>query len=242
MMLELVAALVFLVSSLAGALPAEALGAIDEQATANGACDSPVSSCTSYAASAPARGETVIVIAWWAGQSLTAKVSDGVNKYVPVVGPTNVPGSIICAEVWYAVNKGSPTAFTVTLSGNSIGGAFDGIFIQFVSMTGLDRTQPLDLATVNTATGTGTKLSVTSGKPSEASEMMWGIFLVPFPCTPWVPGSRWTSASGQEAVSESLYQNISNGAAQTPNATANSRAGWVGFTFGLKTATAGRVM
>jgi hypothetical protein len=177
-----------------------------------------------------------MVIAWWAGQSLTASVSDGVNKYTPIVGPTNVPGSVIRAQVWYAINIGGPTAFTVTLSGNSTSGAFDGILVQFVSMTGLENSNPLDLATVNTATGTGTNLKVTSGMPTVANEMMWGVFLVPSPAGPWTPGSGWTSVSDQEAVSESLYQNISNGAAQIPNLRATPSVSWVGFAFGFKAA------
>ena len=87
-----------------------AVGGIDSNATTNGACNAPASSCTTHATSAPARKETIMIIAWWAGQSLTATASDrGVNFYIPIVGPTNVPSTLIKAEVWYAVNRGAPT-------------------------------------------------------------------------------------------------------------------------------------
>ena len=212
-----------------------AVGGIDSNATTNGACNAPASSCTTHATSAPARKETIMIIAWWAGQSLTATASDrGVNFYIPIVGPTNVPSTLIKAEVWYAVNRGAPTSFTVTLSGNSTSGAFDGIFIQVISMTGLNHLSPLDTATIQTKTGTGATLSVTSGTPAVANEMIWGIFLCPFPGTAWTVGSGWTSVSGQEAVSQSIYQNISSGPVVTPNVIASTSVNWIGFAIGFK--------
>jgi hypothetical protein len=210
-------------------------GGIDSNATTNGACNAPASSCTTYATSAPARKETIMIIAWWAGQSLTATASDGgVNTYSPIVGPTNVPNTLIKTEVWYAVNRGGPMGFTVTLSGNSTPGAFDGIFIQVVSMTGLDQINPLDSATVRTNTGTGAVLSVTPGTPAVANEMIWGIFLCPSPATPWTPGSGWKSVSGQEAVSQSIYQNTSSGPIQTPKVKAFVSVNWIGFAIGFR--------
>jgi len=210
-------------------------GGIDSNATTNGACNAPASSCTTFATSAPARKETIMIIAWWAGQSLTATASDGgVNTYSPIVGPTIVPNTLIKAEVWYAVNRGAPMGFTVTLNGNSAPGQFDGIFVQVVTMTGLDPINPLDSATVRTNTGTGSVLSVTPGTPAVANEMIWGIFLCPSPATPWTPGSGWKSASGDEAVSQSIYQNTSSGPIQTPKVKAFVSVNWIGFAIGFK--------
>ena len=214
--------------------PAAEFGAIDAKATTNGACNAPEKSCTTYADVPPARKETIMIVAWWAGRSLTATASDGVNTYVPVAGPTDVPDTPIRAEVWYAVNRGSPMGFTIALNGASQVGAFDGIFVQVVSMKGLDPDKPLDMATVRTNTGTGSTLKVSSGVPVSPNELMWGVFLSPSAGTPWTFDPSWTSASGQEAVSQSIFKRISSTMAVTPELTTHVSLSWIAFTFGFK--------
>jgi len=209
---------------------------IVRNATSNGACSSPCASVVTYLTSAPAVGQTVLVLASWAGQSLTASVSDGVNAYTPLAGPAKAPGGVLAGEVWYAVNTGAPTTFTVTLSGPSTGGAFDGILIQVITLSGLRTTNPLDSATVTTATGTGTNLSVNSGVPAAQSEMLWGLFLTDSAGTPWTVASGWAEISGGEAVSESMYKNITSGGPQTPSVTAAASRNWIAFAFGFVTA------
>ena len=222
------------VSGSTGLTVASLLPAIDGNATTNGACNSPASSCTLYVPTAPpAVGETIVIAGWWAGQSLTASLSDGVNTYLTAAGPTNVPNTNIRAQVWYVVNKGAPLAFTVTLSGPSASG-FDGIFLQLISITGLDQINPLDSATMKIATGTGTSLSVTSGTPAYPNEMIWGMFMAPYPGVPWTVGNGWVNVSGQEAVSVFAYQNTSSGLVLTPNVTASSSVDWIGFAIGFK--------
>ncbi len=215
-------------------VPVYAAGGIDINAGSIGAVNSPASGMTTYVSSAPAIGETVLLVAEWAGQSLTATVSDGTaDIYTSIVGPINMAGGIIRAQAWYCVNAHSPTAFTISLSGNSISGAFDGILLAVISLTGLKTTSPLDTATVNSATGSGPRMSVTSGIPSQSGEMVLGIFLGQVPETPWTAGSGWTSITGQEAVSLFEYQNITSGGAQTATAAGNVSNNWLGFIFGF---------
>jgi hypothetical protein len=209
------------------------------------ACDSGVSTCTDYLSNGPAIGETTVVWAWWAGQSLTATLSDNQgNTYTAIAGPVNI-GSVIRGQMWYVVSTNAPTAMTLKLSGNATTGASNGILIGVLSLTGLDARSPLDTATVNTATGSGTSMSITSGTPTNPNEMMLGVFMTPTYNTPWSGwGSGWSdilingcpASCGQEAASDPQYTRITSETAQTAVVTGGASQAWGGFILGLNLA------
>lgn len=216
---------------------AYATGGVDPNAEAAGACNEPASSCqVDFSGNATAK-ETILVLTEWAGQSLTATVTDNVgNTYIPITAPINAPGGVTRGQVFYCINTGALNAVTVTLSGNSTTGFFDGILVDAYGLTGLDQINPLDSLTVTSTTGTGTALSVSSGTPAFPNEMMWGLFVSTAVGEPWtIGGSGWTEVTGGEAVSEMVYKNISSGA-QTASLTASSSVGWIGIAVGFKTA------
>ena len=217
----------------------------DVNASSISACGSGASTCTAYLSNGPASGETTVVWAWWAGQSLTATLSDSQNNtYTAIAGPVNI-GSVIRAQMWYVVSTNAPTAVTLTLSGNATTGADDGILIGVLSLTGLATSSPLDTATVNAATGSGASMSVTSGTPTTPNEMMLGVFMTPNYDTPWSGwGSGWSDilingcpgSCGQEAVSDPQLISITSETAQTAVVTGNVSQAWGGFILGLELA------
>lgn len=217
--------------------PGYAAVGMDAAGSYIGAVNSGASSLTIYVSSPPSTGETILLVGYWAGQSLTASVSDGTgNKYTAISGPVKMAGGVVNAQAWYCVNSYSPRSFSLTLSGSSIGGAFDGILLSVVSLTGLSTTSPLDTATVNTATGTGPNMAVTSGVPSQSAETMLAVFMGQKAETPWSAGSGWTEIDpngSQEAVTEFELKTITGGGAQSATATGNASTNWLGFIFGF---------
>jgi trimeric autotransporter adhesin len=205
-------------------------GGIDMKAADNTACSGSVSQCPIYFNNAPASGEPILVAAWWCGQNLTATVDDGVNTYLTIAGPTNAPSSSMRGQTWYAINKGGVTSLNVNLSGTTTSGCFDGVFIQTQALTGVNT---LDTATVNTATGIGSSLSVTSGTPTTSSDMMFGVFMTDEPGVPFTVASGYTGVLNGEAVSLIEYTNLTSATPQTPTTNASVVSNWVGYAFGF---------
>lgn len=211
---------------------------VDERAVEAGLCSGTLISCPIYPRSSPAAGETVFVVVSWPGLSITVThITDNLgDTYRPIVGPANAGGSsTMRGQVWYLKNTPSGiTTFTATFSGNVTG----NVLMWDLPMTGIDPLNPLDLGTVNSASGSSSQsaMSVASGTPSSSTskEMMWGVFLQDVGGTPPTTGSGWTNASGAENYSVLEYKILNPASAQTATGTNNNGSNWIGFTFAFK--------
>lgn len=207
---------------------------VDLNNTNNGACNAPCSTLTRYFTSL-APGELILVEAGWAGQKLTATVSDGVNTYRRLSGPANV-GPVLRTQVWYALNAGSPQGVTVTVNGPTQPGWFDGILIQSVVLSGVNRKNPVDLQSIASATGTGKTFSVTSGTLQSSHEMLFGLFIEGAAGAPYHVPAGWREIGGGEAVTLTEFAYVAGGKPQTITGTAGIDVAWAGVAIGVNPA------
>ena len=207
---------------------------LDPINTSNGACNAPCATLTRYFNS-PAIGELLIVEAGWGGQSLKVTISDGVNTYHRLSGPTDV-GSTMRSEIWYAINTGNPQGVTITVDGPTLPGWFDGILIQSIGVSGINRKNPIDLKTIATNTGAGRNFTVTSGALQSSHEMLFGLFIESAAGAPYSVPQGWTEIGGGEAVTLSEYAVIPMPGIQPITGTAQSDVAWAGVAIGINPA------
>lgn len=126
------------------------------------------SSTITVAASA-AIGDTVFVIANSDGNGAPVVTDSKGNTWTKIGSAVGLNGVILNGEMtlWYSVLTSALVSGTDTITDTATGaGSTD---INAVKITGLSST-PLDTAVTNTATGTGTNPSVTSGTPTASGE------------------------------------------------------------------------
>lgn len=222
----------------AAVLQAKAQLVLDTLNSQNGACNAPCNAL-SKSFSSLANGAVVIVQASWTGQSLTASVSDGVNTYYPLTQPRNF-GTLFRAQWWYAVNAGNPSAVSVTLSGNSVSGGFDGMLLVTSVINGADHTNPIDKSSIATNSGTvSSSFALTTGSVSHSNEMLWTYFVEDSPGTPYQLPSGWADAGSGEALSISAYSTTAGLGTHAVSAKAlGGASNWTALSVGIVPAAA----
>lgn len=212
---------------------------IDLNNATNGACNAPCQSITFYY-TRPVVGELFLIEGGWAGTGLTATISDGMNKFRTITGPTAV-GNSATQQIWYVVNTGSPYGITITLNGPTSAGWFDGMFFQVIGIMGINLANPIDFGSVATATGTGQTMAMTAGQVGSAGEMVFGFFLESAAGSPYTPAPGWTEITGGEAISAVVQQTAVSTAVVRPTITSSAPAGtsWAGAAFAVNPGKSG---
>jgi hypothetical protein len=206
---------------------------IDLNNANNGGCNAPCQSITYYYTQ-PVVGELFLIEGGWAGNGLSATISDGVNRFHSVSSPT-AAGSNANQQIWYTVNRGAPQGITITLNGPTPDGWFDGMFFEVIGIIGVNPANPIDLGSVATASGTGPLMSLTAGKIGSAGEVVFGFFLQSAAGSPYKPSRGWQEITGGEAVSAVVQQTATSTAVLKPTVTSSAPAGvkWAGTAFAV---------
>jgi len=206
---------------------------IDLNNANNGACNAPCQSITFYYTQ-PVVGELFLVEAGWAGNGITATISDGMNRFHTITGPT-AAGTNVNQQIWYAVNTGSPYGITITLNAPTPAGWFDGMFFEVIGLMGVNPANPIDLGSVASTSGTGQKMSLTSGQVGSAGEMVFGFFLQSAAGSPYTAAPGWTEVTGGEAVTAVVEQVATSVSARKPTvaSSAPNPVSWAGAAFAV---------
>lgn len=170
-------------------------------------------------------GNLILVFSHWDNQSLTATVQDQMgNVYTPIVAATNV-GTNDRFQVWYAANikGGVRLSVTVTYSGKTTSIST----VDAMEYAGLSTTNPLDVFT--SATGTGTiQNSGNMPTTTTASDTILGLFGYTSAATPYMSGTGYFFRNYDATTMLEDMQVASTGV-YNATATSNNATGWAAF-------------
>jgi hypothetical protein len=181
----------------------------------------PGTTCSKNFTTSPAVGDLIVVSTSWTLTTATVtSVTDSVpaNSYVSAVGPTTL-GVSQRAQIFYAINTGTNSPFTVTATFS----ASITCNLVIADYSGVDTGSPLDVTAA--ATGTTQNLNSGSATPNFVNELVFGAA--------WTSGGTLSQGTGFNLVQNNaqvLTEDsvlVSNAVQQTTASNSGTGHAWI---------------
>lgn len=184
-------------------------------------------------------GALLVVIVVEGTAASAGTLADGAGNTYSIASSVAVPSAAGFATVFYCANASALTNQSITYTRQGSGHTCS---LEASYITGIATATPLDATTTNSATGTSTSPSVTSGTPTQNGEFLFAAALtvsnagtLSAVSSSFVASTNGSSSSG--GYQAAFGNDCAGLAPSTFSCTITNSVGWAAFVVGFKIAT-----